>query len=80
MANKNITQGKLYNVDELAEHLGISIKSVRNNISTKKLRKVKSIDGRSLYSVAHLEALKAKKQVPKRVNGFYIYESKINRE
>lgn len=78
MANRNTTRGKLYNIDELSEELGISVKATRNKISTRGLRKVKSIEGRSLYSFAHLEALRAKKQVPKRVNGFYIYESKIN--
>jgi len=78
MESKNTIAAKLYNIDELAEVLTISVKSVRNKLSSRGLRKVKSIDGRSLYSRAHLEALAVKKQVPKRKEGFYIYESKIN--
>lgn len=78
MESKNTIREKLYNIDELASELGISVKATRNKISSRGLRKVKSIDRRSLYSFAHLEALVAKKQVPKRVKGFHIYESKLN--
>ena len=80
MGSKSITAEKLYSIEELSEILGVSVKTVRNKISSRGLRKVKSLNRLSLYSKAHLEALQVKKQRPLIKDGYYIYESKINNQ
>jgi DNA-binding transcriptional MerR regulator len=80
MENKNTTLEKLFNISELAEILGISYKSTRNKISARGLRKVTTRNGRSLYSKAHLESLQAKRKFTViKCDGFYTFESKINK-
>lgn len=78
MGSRSITAEKLYSIEELSEILGLSIKTVRNKISSRGLRKVKSLNRLSLYSKSHLEALQARKQRPLIKDGYYIYQSKMN--
>jgi hypothetical protein len=70
------------NVDEIAEFLGISVKSVRNKLSARNLNKVKTLKGRSLYSYAQIELLTKKVPIKKKPQPevYYIYESKMNYE
>lgn len=78
MVSKNTTPEGLYSLQELAGCLGISIKSVSNKLSAKGFRKIKSLNGLSLYSKAHLEALQVRKQRPSIVGDFHTYKSKMN--
>lgn len=68
----------MYNVDQIAEELGISVKSVRNKISLAGLKKKSTIDRRAYYSRRQVDALhgafKSKKEV------WFIYESKMNQK
>jgi hypothetical protein len=79
MESKNTTPEKLYSILELAEILGISEKGTRNKLSARGLRKVKTRNGKSFYSKAHLESLQAKRKfTPIKTDGFYTFESKMN--
>lgn len=70
------------NVDEIAEHLGISVKSVRNKISIRGISKVKTVKGRSLYSIEQLYQISKPKPTKEKPQPevYYIYESKMNYE
>jgi hypothetical protein len=69
------------NVDQIAEHLKISVKSVRNKICKTGLKKSKTVKGRSLYAIGDLHLLgnDLNKYYPIKTTIIYhIYESKIN--
>jgi hypothetical protein len=79
MENKSTTPEKYYNITELSQILGICEKSTRNKISARGLRKSKTVNGRSLYSKAHLESLQAKRKfILNQSDGYYTFESKMN--
>jgi hypothetical protein len=70
------------NVDEIADFLGISVKSVRNKMSKRNIHKIKTFKGRSLYSYEQIQLLTKKvpaKKLPE-PEIFYIYQSKMNYE
>jgi len=73
---------KLYNVDQIATQLNISVKAVRNKISKKGVKKVKTKNRRALYSQSQIESINIdrNKYYPlKTTVTYYIYESKMNK-
>jgi DNA-binding NarL/FixJ family response regulator len=73
---------KLYNVDQIAAQLNISVKAVRNKIYKIGLKKVKTKDKRALYNENQIESLSMDncKYYPLKTTViYYIYESKMNK-
>jgi len=73
---------KLYNVDQIALQLNISVKAVRNKIYKIGLKKVKTKDKRALYNENQIESLSMDNclyYALKTIVTYYIYESKMNK-
>jgi len=73
---------KLYNVDQIAIQLNISVKAVRNKIYKIGLKKVKTKDKRALYNENQIESLSMDNCLYyplKTTIIYYIYESKMNK-
>lgn len=73
---------KLYNVDQIATQLNISVKAVRNKIYKIGLKKVKTKDKRALYNENQIESLSMDNCIYyplKTTVIYYIYESKMNK-
>jgi len=73
---------KLYNVDQIATQLNISVKAVRNKIYKIGLKKVKTKDKRALYNENQIESLSMDNCIYyplKTTITYYIYESKMNK-
>jgi len=73
---------KLYNVDQIATQLNISVKAVRNKIYKIGLKKVKTKDKRALYNENQIESLSMDNCLYyplKTTIIYYIYESKMNK-
>jgi len=73
---------KLYNVDQIATQLNISVKAVRNKIYKIGLKKVKTKDKRALYNENQIESLSMDNCLYyplKTTVIYYIYESKMNK-
>jgi len=73
---------KLYNVDQIATQLNISVKAVRNKLSKKGVKKVKTKNRRALYSQSQIESInidRNKYYHLKTTVIYYIYESKMNK-
>lgn len=64
----------LYNLNEIADILGVSYKTAQNKITKAGFSKVKTINKRAMYSEAQLNVLKQRKNEVV----YEIYESKIN--
>lgn len=84
MESKNITKDqRLYSLKDLSDILGVSVKSVRNRLSDKGLKRVKCEAGKALFSDSHLDVLrlvKFREGKPRKnkTEVYYIYQSKIN--
>lgn len=67
---------QLYNLNQIAEHLGVTTNSARQYISRNRLIRVKKENGQSLYSESQLMSLKRTDKPL--VIVYEIYESKMN--
>jgi len=73
---------KLYNIDEIAEILGITKSAVRNRIFDKGIKKIKTVNGKAFFSEYQIEFINKynHKYYPLKTTViYYIYESKINK-
>jgi hypothetical protein len=72
---------KLYNIEEIATTLKISVKSARNKISKAGLKKTTTENGRSLYLKSDLQFFQdeiVRYCEIRTIETYYIYESKMN--
>jgi predicted transcriptional regulator len=72
---------KLYNIEEIASALKISVKSARNKISKAGLKKTKTENGRALYQKLDLQYFEdeiVRYFAVRTIETYYIYESKMN--
>ena len=72
---------KLYNIEEIAATLKISVKSARNKISKAGLKKTTTENGRSLYLKSDLQFFQdeiVRYCEIRTIETYYIYESKMN--
>jgi hypothetical protein len=72
---------KLYNIEEIASTLKISVKSARNKISKAGLKKTTTENGRSLYLKSDLQFFQdeiVRYFAVRTIETYHIYESKMN--